>query len=65
MARSDFGMGLEIRRRERIQVIAETLDSRADIWLVIEATQIVERLRSPLRNVGGDGLCGNDSLNAR
>ncbi len=65
MARSNFGMGLEIRRRERIQVVTETLDSGADFRVVEQAEEIVKRLRRLMRNERSDGLCGDDSLDGR
>lgn len=39
-----FGMGVETGRRKRLQVVAETLDCRANIWLVIQAAAVVKRL---------------------
>jgi hypothetical protein len=65
MARGDFGMGVEIRRQERFQIVTEAVDSRANIWMVEQAEEIVERLRRVMRNKRSDGLCRNDSLDAR
>ena len=62
MARSHFGMGFEIRRRERIQITAETVDSRANLWLVEQAKKVFEGLRRVMRNIGSDDLCGDDSF---
>jgi len=44
MAGSNFGMGVAIGRRERLQVVAETLDSRTNFRVVEQAEAIVERL---------------------
>ena len=62
VAGGNFGMGLANRRREGLQTVAETVDCRAHVRVALETTAIVERLRRVVRNLGSDGLCGNDSL---